>query len=99
LPLCADIVIIPERLIVPGGTLRVESECVITYGLDSRSTVTMTGWDESRSLLCVRREILSVSGEVIEPCELPVRTGGDTIEETIAIAVSALVLGWTELRI
>ncbi len=57
---------------------------VITYGFNSKSTVTTSSVKEDRILLCVQRSIKNIFGEEIEPQEI-------IIEKDTKIATSVIM--------
>ena len=59
-------------LLVPDGPYSPlwQAEQVVAYGLDPRSTLTLSSMG-NRSMLCVQRSLITLSGRHVEPQELP----------------------------
>lgn len=72
---------------------------VITYGFNSKSTLTISSYDINQSLVAniyLQREILSLSGKRIEPFEFSVKIDSknkDNIYSVLAATALALILG------
>ena len=69
----------PEQKIYPASTTKVLTTIiaienldlkVITYGFNSKSTVTASSITEEEMLICVQRNIINIKGKKIEPQEI-----------------------------
>ena len=61
-------------LLLPGGTplelaALADAECLITYGLSSRDSLTLSSLEEP--VLCIQRTLPRPDGRTLEPQELP----------------------------
>jgi hypothetical protein len=80
-----------EILLLPGftETCRVRSRCAVTYGLSGRDTLTLSSLAPRRRVLALQREILTVSGLILERQEVTVR---DSMEPEALLAVYGALL-------
>ena len=71
----------------------ISSERVISFGFSPRDTLTLTAMG-TQNVLCIQRELLSVSGQKIEPQEIPLPpgTGPRKLEQLLAEAALLLIL-------
>jgi UDP-N-acetylmuramyl tripeptide synthase len=70
----------------------------VTYGLNGKTTITTSSIDDTEKLCfsyCLQRSILSLSGKVIQPFEVPIIADGeyDDINYYLAAYTCLLVLG------
>lgn len=65
---------------------------IFTFGFNSKALVTASSVTEDGILICVRREIESISGESIEAQEIKVRSSEDA-ESIMAVACTLLIYG------
>ena len=71
----------------------VEADSVITYGLGGKDTVTVSSIGESKCMIAIRRDVITLFGGVIEEQELPVDVGGGEVEELMAAVGVLTALG------
>jgi len=62
---------------------------VISYGFNSKATITASSVDEDEVLVCVQRNIISSKGKIIEPQEIKMKLEKDV---DCAMAISAILL-------
>lgn len=65
---------------------------VITYGFNSKSTITASSVNEEEVLVCVQRNILDVKKRKIEPQEIKIEMQNDA-SSTMAITAILLIYG------
>lgn len=65
---------------------------IFTFGFNSKALVTASSVTDDGVLICVRREIESISGEVIEPQEIKISSSEDA-ENIMAMACTLLIYG------
>lgn len=65
---------------------------IFTFGFNSKALVTASSVTEDGILICVRREIESISGKVIEPQEIKISSNEDA-ESTMAVVCTLLIYG------
>lgn len=82
--------------LLPGGrsalTRLLPAGTVLSYGLSSRNTLTLSSLDEGRASVAVQREFVSLAGRAVERQELILPCGGSP-ELLLAQAGAALLLG------
>jgi hypothetical protein len=65
---------------------------IITYGMGSRNTVTISSQEYNTSFVyCLQRYISLSSGEVIEPQEIPVKTEFTNESEVYALMIAVTI--------
>lgn len=64
---------------------------VITCGMNSRNTITLSSYTETSCSLTLRRSIECINGKIIEPAEYPIKTAMPYHPYTI-MAVTAIAL-------
>lgn len=62
---------------------------VITYGFNSKATITASSVDEEEVLVCIQRNIVNNQGKSIEPQEIKMKIEKDV---NCAMAISAILL-------
>lgn len=74
---------------------------VITFGFNSKSTITVSSVRDEGILLCIQRNMLLASGDKIEPQEISIRKVEQKIPTNImmGIATSLLLYGKSEFEI
>ncbi len=82
--------------VLPGQTpLPVRASCVLTYGLSSKESVTISSMDETKLALALQRDLINVKGERVERQEFLVpRLHGFTREEILALWGGLLAVGY-----
>jgi hypothetical protein len=74
------------------GTNSINTGCVVTYGMSPRNTITLSSINESSCVLALQRELLTVTGDVLERQEIRVE-GGMKPESLLAVAGALLICG------
>lgn len=69
---------------------------IFTFGFNSKALVTASSVTEEGVLICVRREIESISGEVIEPQEIKV-SSNEGAESIMAVGCTLLIYGMIDI--
>ena len=86
-------------LLTPGGdglgtTLKIPSKWVVSYGLSTRDSLTVSSLEPDLAVLALQRELVSLSGTVIEQQELPLPIPpGIGAQGVMALYGSLLILG------
>ncbi|OQB14038.1 MAG: hypothetical protein BWY15_01410 [Firmicutes bacterium ADurb.Bin193] len=70
---------------------------VVTYGLNSRATLTVSSIEESKVVLCLQRSITDLDGRVIEPQEFSVYISGEIDAEMILLMSAVLLISGVSL--
>ena len=66
---------------------------VITCGLSTRSTITLSSISDSRCVMCLQRSIFNLNGAKISPFELPFELCGIAFDEvSIVMVLTAAIL-------
>ena len=71
----------------------------ITYGLNSKSTVTASSIDDMEGLefsFCLQRNIVSMGNEIIQPFERPLKVEGENMDlyDYISVLTCIMILGY-----
>ncbi len=84
-----------RALLVPGDMEKwgVKADMVITYGMSSKDTVTLSSIDGDECIVAVQRGFDTLNGDTVEPQELPVRRHGLAPEKAAAVTGAAILLG------
>lgn len=69
-----------------------DAECIVTYGMSPKNTVTLSSINEESCVLALQRELLTIKGDVLERQEIKIR-GGMPPNCLLAVAGSLLILG------
>ncbi|MDR1101331.1 MAG: hypothetical protein LBL34_03140 [Clostridiales bacterium] len=71
-----------------------EGEIVITYGLNSKSTITVSSITEDEITLCVQREFKNINDKKVIPQEIPmsIKEKNSNISEILCEAALSLIL-------
>jgi len=69
--------------------------CVVTYGMSSRSNLTLSSVGTEHCLMSVQRDITTTAGNIVERQELSVASSGDN-DATLAAAGGRLLLGLSQ---
>ena len=87
------LVLLPQSAAPMARGLRVEG--AVSYGTGSRNTITLSSLDSDRICLAVQRELVTVSGGIVERQELvlPCPTGQTDPDLLLARAGALLLLG------
>ena len=72
----------------------VEADCAVSYGLSGRDSITISSLQENRMVLSLQRELVTVSGVILDRQELllPYLTALSVVE-TLAVYGALLLLG------
>lgn len=65
---------------------------IFTFGFNSKALVTASSVTDDGVLICVEKEIESISGKIIEPQEIKVKNSEDA-ESIMAVACTLLIYG------
>lgn len=82
-------------LLTPGNerTDLIDTDCVVSYGMSGRNTITLSSIGESECVLSLQRELVTVAGRILERQELPVSCLiGLSKEELMAVFGTLLLL-------
>ena len=83
-------------LLVPGqaGDLsaRLYADCVVSYGMSLKDSVTISSLDEGGLVLSLQRELPTLSGRYLERQDIPVRSQAPASPEDLLAASAALLL-------
>ena len=84
-----------RALLLPGDGERcdIESDMVITYGMSSKDTITLSSIDGDDCVVAVQRGFDTLEGFCVEPQEIMVERMGLVPEKTAAVAGTAILLG------
>lgn len=84
-------------LLVPGNyelPSFVEAPCVVSYGMSTRDSITLSSIDENGVVLSLQRELPTVLGNVLVRQDIPARIQKGAIpEERLACGAALLLLG------
>ena len=73
------------------GCRFVAAEQAVSFGLSGRDSLTLAAMERQR-VLCVQRRITTLSGQVLEPQELPLPEGTGPRDELLLLAEAGLTL-------
>lgn len=82
-------------LLTPGNerTDLIDADCVVSYGMSGRNSITLSSIGESECVLSLQRELVTVTGKILERQELPVSCLiGLSKEELMAVFGTLLLL-------
>ena len=81
-------------LLLPGGVRAgfADAQCVVTYGMGVKNTLTLSSIGEDDCFLALQREVVTVSGGVLDRQEFKVRAAGGA-DDVLAINGALLLLG------
>ncbi len=71
-----------------------DADCVVTYGMSPKNTLTLSSIGEDACVVALQRELLTVSGDMLERQEFKVKSGMRP-ESLLAVAGALLILGRT----
>lgn len=100
---CQALSEVPEVICVCGTVLlpdewsdltarQVRAERVISCGLSSRDTLTLSSMGEQDAVVCVQRALIRPDGAEVEPQELPVGRMSGSPEDLLAVVGLGLLL-------
>ena len=70
----------------------IEADMVISYGLSSKDTITLSSIDGDDCVVAVQRGFDTLKGDAVEPQEFPVHRHGLAPEKTAAVTGAAILL-------
>lgn len=77
----------------------IHADCIITYGLSSKNSVTISSIDEDELLVSIQRELLNIADKVIEQQDFPVETIPELdAVQTLAVTAARLLFGFSVNR-
>jgi hypothetical protein len=84
-------------LLMPGDTVACDTdvfdaECIVTYGMSPKNTITLSSISEDTCVLALQRELVTTKGDVLERQEIKVK-GGLRPDSLLAVAGTLLILG------
>lgn len=83
--------------LLPGGNPKllkaVKPECIVSYGMSDKDTISVSGAGANSVMLSVRRELPVMGGGVVEQQELRVDAGDMTNDMVMAVKTAQLILG------
>lgn len=65
---------------------------VITFGFNSKSTITASSVKDENILLCIQRNVLSINRNIIEPQEISIRKVEQKLPTNIIMGVATILL-------
>jgi hypothetical protein len=69
------------------------AECVVSYGMSEKSTITLSSISEHETVVALQREVPTIHGEILERQELKLKRAGIPEESLLAIVGVLLVTG------
>lgn len=90
---CGAVLVPGERAAVLAPHIR--SACAVSYGMSPRDTVTLSSINETKLVLALQRELVTLEGEVLERQEFSIRRErmAAAPEDLLAAAAGLLILG------
>lgn len=83
--------------LLPGGHPKllkaVKPECIVSYGMSDKDTISISGAGKRTVMLSVRRELPVMGGGVVEQQELRIDAGDMTNDMVMAVKTAQLILG------
>jgi hypothetical protein len=77
---------------VPGDTDSFDAECIVTYGMSPKNTITLSSISEDMCVLALQRELITTCGDVLERQEIKIK-GGMCPNSLLAVYGTLLILG------
>lgn len=69
-----------------------DAECIVTYGMSPKNTITLSSISEETCVLALQRELVTIKGDVLERQEIKIG-GGMRPDCLLAAAGALLILG------
>ncbi len=66
---------------------------VLTYGMGSKATLTVSSIEDTHMVLCLQRAVTDLCGNVIEPQEFSVSLMGDCDPDFVMLVAGMLLIG------
>jgi hypothetical protein len=81
-------------LLLPGDAEAdfAEADCIVSYGMSPKNTITLSSIGEESCILALQRELITVRGDVLERQEIMIE-GGKKPDSLLAVAGTLLLLG------
>ena len=81
-------------LMLPGGTgtAFARADCVVTYGMNAKDTLTLSSIGDETCVLALQRELVTAPGGVLDRQEIKIRAA-ETADELLAVNGAMLLLG------
>jgi hypothetical protein len=81
-------------LLLPGDAEAdfVDADCIVSYGMSPKNTITLSSIGEESCILALQRELITVRGDVLERQEI-MADGGMKPDSLLAVAGALLLLG------
>ena len=70
--------------------LNTHADEIISCGMSSKSTITLSSIDENRCVLALQRELVSLGGKIIAPKELPIVPYENMLNEAMLISAALM---------
>jgi hypothetical protein len=76
------------------AVLMLKRSCMqtITCGLSQKDTFNFSSIGQEKAVVCLQRSIQNLNGEIIEPCELPIKLNSEQSKYALLSSVAVLVL-------
>ena len=75
-----------------GGADFARADCVVTYGMNAKDTLTLSSIGDETCVLALQRELVTTLGSVLDRQEIKIRAAG-TADELLAVNGAMLLLG------
>jgi hypothetical protein len=69
-----------------------DADCIVTYGMSPKNTITLSSISEESCVLALQRELITTNGNMLERQEIKVK-GGLRPGSLLAVAGALLILG------
>lgn len=69
-----------------------ESECVVSYGLSDKSTLTLSSITDDETVISIQRELPTIDGELLEQQEIALKRPENLPVENFLAAAGALLI-------
>ena len=84
-------------LLVPGkyaarAAEAITSGCIVSFGMSTRDTITLSSVDDGRPVLAIQRELVTLGGEVLERQEIPIRLQHPVPADTLMAAAGVMLI-------
>lgn len=65
---------------------------ILTYGFNSKSTITASSVDDENILICIQRNIFNINNIMIEPQEIKISKKNNKLNTALTMGVTAILL-------
>jgi len=87
------VLLLPGDVAAGGADARLfEADCLITYGMSPKNTITLSSISETSCVLAIQREFMTAGGDMLERQEIKIK-GGMRPNCLLAVAGALLILG------